>query len=68
MAAQGRARRKIDALNELASALTADGMFDDAMKACIRSLRVQETPAAKALFVHLVKSTTSFSNQSYGNT
>src|SRR4051812_28693688 len=58
VAADGRARRKIDALNELASALAADGMLDDAMKACIRSLRAQETPAGKALFVHLVKAGT----------
>jgi 2-polyprenyl-3-methyl-5-hydroxy-6-metoxy-1,4-benzoquinol methylase len=55
VAAQGRARRKIDALNDLASALAADGMLEDAMKACIRSLRAQETPAGKALFVRLAK-------------
>jgi len=55
VAAEGRARRKVDELNELASALAADGMLEDAMKACIRSLRAQETPAGKALFVHLSK-------------
>jgi 2-polyprenyl-3-methyl-5-hydroxy-6-metoxy-1,4-benzoquinol methylase len=55
VAAQGRARRRIDALNDLASAFVADGMLADAMKACIRSLRAKETPAAKALFVRLVK-------------
>ena len=63
MADQGRARRKIDALNDLASALIADGMLADAMKACIRSLQAKETPAAKALFVHLVKMTTSYNNR-----
>ncbi len=63
MAAQGRAGRKIDALNDLASALIADGMFEDAMKACIRSLQAKETPAAKALFVHLVKTGTSYDNR-----
>ena len=63
MAAQGRARRKIDALNDLASALIADGMLADAMKACIRSLRAKETPAAKALFVRLVKMGTSYNNR-----
>jgi len=64
MAAQGRANRKIDALNDLASALVADGMLEDAMKACIRSLRAKETPAAKALFVRLVKMRTSYDNGS----
>ena len=63
MAAQGRARRKIDALNDLASALVADGMLADAMKACIRSLQAEETPAAKALFVRLVKLSTSYNNR-----
>ncbi len=63
MADQGRARRKIDALNDLASALFADGMLADAMKACIRSLRAKETPAAKALFVRLVKMRTSYNNR-----
>jgi 2-polyprenyl-3-methyl-5-hydroxy-6-metoxy-1,4-benzoquinol methylase len=63
VAAQGRARRKIDALNGLASSLLADGMLADAMKACIRSLQAEETPAAKALFVRLVKTGTSYSNR-----
>ena len=63
MAAHGPARRKIDALNDLASALIADGMLADAMKACIRSLRAKETPAAKALFVRLVTMSTSYSNR-----
>ncbi len=63
MAAQGRARRKIDALNDLASALVADGMLADAMKACIRSLQAEETPAAKALFVRLVNLSTSYNNR-----
>ena len=62
MATRRRARRKIDALNDLASALVADGRFVDAMDACIRSLRAEETPAAKALFVHLVKTGTSYNN------
>jgi 2-polyprenyl-3-methyl-5-hydroxy-6-metoxy-1,4-benzoquinol methylase len=64
MATRGRARRKIDALNDLASAFLADGMLADAMKACIRSLRAQETPDAKALFVRLVKMRTSYDNGS----
>jgi 2-polyprenyl-3-methyl-5-hydroxy-6-metoxy-1,4-benzoquinol methylase len=63
VAAQGRASRKIDALNDLASALIADGILEDAMKACIRSLRAKETPAAKALFVRLVKTRTSDDNR-----
>jgi 2-polyprenyl-3-methyl-5-hydroxy-6-metoxy-1,4-benzoquinol methylase len=63
VAAQGRAGRKIDALNDLASALVADGMLEDAMKACIRSLQAKETPAAKALFVHLVKTGTRSDNR-----
>jgi len=63
VADQGRARRKIDALNDLASALLADGMSADAMKACIRSLQAKETPAAKALFVRLVKTGTSYNNR-----
>jgi len=63
VAAQGRARRKIDALNGLASALIADGMWEDAMKACIRSLQAKETPAAKALFVRLVRIRTSYDNR-----
>lgn len=63
VAAQGRAGRKIDALNDLASSLIADGMLEDAMKACIRSLQAKETLAAKALFVHLVKTGTSFNNR-----
>ena len=63
MAAHGRARRKIDALNGLASALIADGMLADAMNACIRSLRAEETAAAKALFVRLVKLGTSYNNR-----
>src|SRR6185503_5897077 len=33
----------------------ADGKLEDAMKACIRSLQGKETPVAKALFVHLIK-------------
>jgi len=63
VAAPGRATRKIDALNDLASALFADGMFADAMDACIRSLQAKETPAAKALFVRLVKAGTNFRNR-----
>ena len=63
MAAQGRARRKSDALNGLASALIAEGMLADAMKACISSLRAKETPAAKALFVGLVKMRPSYNNR-----
>jgi SAM-dependent methyltransferase len=63
VADQGRARRKIDALNDLASALFADGKLADAMKACIRSLQEKETPAAKALFVCLVKAGTSYDNR-----
>jgi SAM-dependent methyltransferase len=62
VADHGRAGRKIDALNDLVSALIADGKLEDAMKACIRSLQAKETPAAKALFVHLVRM-----NASYGN-
>jgi 2-polyprenyl-3-methyl-5-hydroxy-6-metoxy-1,4-benzoquinol methylase len=61
--AQRRARRKIDALNDLASTLVADGMLADAMKACIRSLRAIETPDAKALFVRLVKTQTSYDDR-----
>ncbi len=38
-------------------------MLADAMKACIRSLQAEETPAAKALFVHLVKTSTSYNNR-----
>jgi 2-polyprenyl-3-methyl-5-hydroxy-6-metoxy-1,4-benzoquinol methylase len=63
VADQGRGRRKIDALNDLASALAADGKPADAMKVCIRSLRAKETPAAKALFVQLVKTGTTYSNR-----
>jgi 2-polyprenyl-3-methyl-5-hydroxy-6-metoxy-1,4-benzoquinol methylase len=63
VAAQGRARRKIDALNDLASALVADGMLADAMKACLRSLRAEETPAAKALFVRLVNMSTAYNDR-----
>jgi 2-polyprenyl-3-methyl-5-hydroxy-6-metoxy-1,4-benzoquinol methylase len=63
VADQARARRKIDALNDLASALITDGKLADAMKACIRSLHAKETPAAKALFVHLVKIRTSYNNR-----
>ncbi len=62
MAAEGRARRKIEELNVLASELIAKGMLADAMKACIRSLRAEETPAAKALFVRLVKMGTNYNN------
>ena len=60
MASQGRAKRKIDALNDLASALIVDGNLAEAMKTCIRSLRAEVTPAAKALFVHLVKLSTRY--------
>ena len=38
-------------------------MLADAMNACIRSLRAQETPDAKALFVRLVKTGTSYNNR-----
>jgi SAM-dependent methyltransferase len=62
VADQRRARRKIDALNDLASALLADGMLAEAMKACVRSLRAEETPAAKALFVRLVKTGTNYNS------
>ena len=55
MAKAARARHKIDALNNEASQLLADGMLAEAMQVCIRSLQGKETPAAKALFVHLVK-------------
>jgi 2-polyprenyl-3-methyl-5-hydroxy-6-metoxy-1,4-benzoquinol methylase len=63
VADRGRTSRKIDALNDLASALIADGKLADAMKACIRSLQGKETPAAKALFVHLVKTGSSYNNR-----
>lgn len=63
MADQGRSGRKIDALNDLASTLVADGMSADAMKVCIRSLQAKETPAAKALFVRLVKMSASYTNR-----
>jgi 2-polyprenyl-3-methyl-5-hydroxy-6-metoxy-1,4-benzoquinol methylase len=63
VAAQGRVGRKIDALNDLAATFIADGMLADAMEACIRSLRAKETPVAKALFVRLVKSNTSYNNR-----
>jgi len=62
VAIQGRAKRKLDALNDLGSALIAEGMLEDAMKTCIRSLRAQETPDAKALFVRLIKMRTSYNN------
>ncbi len=55
MAKEGRSKRKLDALNEQASALAAEGKLADAMEACVRSLRADETPAAKALFVRLVR-------------
>jgi 2-polyprenyl-3-methyl-5-hydroxy-6-metoxy-1,4-benzoquinol methylase len=55
VATQGRARRKADALNDLAATLMAEGRLADAMDACVRSLRAEETPAARALFVRLVK-------------
>ena len=55
MADPKRAPRKTDALNDRAATLIAQGMFADAMKACIRSLRVHETERAKALFVRLIK-------------
>ena len=64
MADQGRARRKVDALNDLAAALAADGKPADAMNACIRSLRAGETAAAKALFVRLVRTGPSCDNGS----
>jgi len=38
-------------------------MLADAMNACIRSLQASETPAAKALFVRLVKTGTSYNNR-----
>ena len=63
MADQKRANRKIDELNDLASALIADGKLEEAMKACIRSLQAGETPAAKALFVHLVRIRASYGNR-----
>lgn len=62
VATQRRAKRKIDALNDLASALIADGKMEDAMKACIRSLRDKETSDAKALFVRLVKMRASYNH------
>jgi len=55
VAEQRRAGRKVDALNDLASALIAGGKLADAMTACIRSLQANETSDAKALFVRLVK-------------
>ena len=63
MATPGRAARKIDALNERATALLAEGAFADAMEVCIRSLRAKETPASKALFVRLVKAGTGCTNR-----
>jgi 2-polyprenyl-3-methyl-5-hydroxy-6-metoxy-1,4-benzoquinol methylase len=63
VADQGRARRKLDALNDLASALIAEGRLEDAMKACIRSLQAKETPDAKALFIRLVKMPTTYTNR-----
>jgi SAM-dependent methyltransferase len=62
VADQGRARRKTDALNRLASALVTDGRPAEALNACIRSLRADESPAAKALFVRLVKASTDCGN------
>jgi len=62
VADQGRARRKIDALNELASTLVAEGRLPDAMNACIRSLRGKETSDAKALFVRLVRMRANYNN------
>jgi hypothetical protein len=41
----------------------ADGMLAEAMKACIRSLQAEETPAAKALFVRLLKTGTTYDNR-----
>lgn len=64
MAKQGRAARRIDALNEIASARLAEGKPEDAMDACIRSLQEQETAAARALFVRLVGTGASFRNSS----
>jgi SAM-dependent methyltransferase len=63
VADERRAGRKIDALNDDASALLADGKYEDAMKACIRSLQARETPDAKALFVRLVKMPTTYANR-----
>jgi len=63
VASQGRAGRRIDALNGLASGLIAEGRLEDAMKACVRSLQEKETPDAKALFVHLINLGTSYSNR-----
>ena len=63
MADQKRSRRKIDAQNDHASALFADGMLAEAMKACIRSLQAEETPAAKALFVRLLRTGTTYDNR-----
>jgi len=60
---QKRADRKIDGLNDLAWTLVAEGKPVDAMKACVRLLQAKETPAAKALFVHLVKTGTSLDNR-----
>ena len=62
MAKAARARHKIDALNNAASKLLADGMLADAMHACIRSLQSKETPAGKALFVRLIKIRTDYDN------
>jgi len=63
VASQGRAGRRIDALNGLASGLIAEGRLEDAMKACVRSLQEKATPDAKALFVHLINLGTSYSNR-----
>jgi SAM-dependent methyltransferase len=64
VATQSRAARKAAELTELASARFTDGMYADAMDDCIRSLQTLETPAARALFVRLVRSGTNFSNGS----
>lgn len=61
--ADRRAHRKIDALNDLASAFLRDGKLADAMDACIRSLQAGETPEARALFVRLIRTGTTYANE-----
>jgi 2-polyprenyl-3-methyl-5-hydroxy-6-metoxy-1,4-benzoquinol methylase len=63
VANQARARRKGEALNDLASTLIADGKLEEAMKACIRALQAKETPEARALFVRLVKTSATYGNR-----
>lgn len=63
MADRPRAHRKIDALNDLASAFLRDGKLADAMDACIRSLQSKETPEARALFVRLIRTGTTYANE-----